>query len=998
MHRKTRLPLAACLCVLALRLTGTATAADANAPLAAAVRDTITMLGGPDRWDGRFETADGQMDWHGWTTVDHSATRDTLWQISTFHAEALGGHGPGNHAMWCGASFPGGQSGYGNAWSEALDWTWTVPDPAVASTIALDCVLNHDTEPGFDQLALQVMRSGGVWQNVRTFEGWRVNRAVSETLSVSPPDYAGAGDDEIRLRWVFTSDDTWSDEDDIYPTDGACQLDDVRVTVDGTLATIDDFEPGHASTWIPLVLRVGDFAHLASGLMDLDPCVQNASWQVCFVDDGEVVPETGGSPCVQWCYGPGGYVLHTMGGALGDDGRLDNGVVSPPLAWPDGCDQAQVAFDVWRHDLLTGLTPGMVYRWRVRSTTDEDPAALATAPWRERGDLGFGAAGYVRHQERFGDLLEPGRRWVQVELGVYEFGWVWGLDGADATPAPYFDNVSVQAWPVIAPEIIVREADLPQDAFPASGRLDLEDLGANSCRFDMARNISPPQDLRNDPGDSVVATIARLRPGGFWAGLPRLVARVRCNPVFDPYRVVQPPPGGHVLQTVVQGDSCRTPDGKAVPNRWFFDLLDERLLFPGDVVHFHLEAVDFANGQLGIAHWPADTTGFSDFSAGSPYPRTATMRALPTLRDAAGAQPAVLVWRDFSTGDDPAAWDHALANLGLHEGADYDLFVTRDPDAGLGNGLGGRATAAQLAGYRSLLYGAGDHVRSTLASGDHRIDASPDLAVLYQWCLLGQRHLLLTGDNVAWSLAGGSALAEQFLSGVMGVSVVGDNVSGLIGGQISPRILPIADNPVIQDLDVWRAAGGCPSRRSFDALLPATGALRLAEYATPAGVGGAYPSAAAVLLVNEAFDHQTITLPQAFVAIVDQPGENDDGLPIPARARLLGDILGYFGQGTGQPTSIPGAEVLAVRCYPNPFNPTTTIAYSLPRAGRASLKVYDLRGRLVRVLLDGDQPAGPGRVVWDGADGDGAAVASGIYFHELIAAGETRLGKMTLVK
>jgi hypothetical protein len=998
MRRMTGLPLHARLCVFVLLLSGAALAAGSGAQPTAASRDTVTVLGGPGRWDGRFETATGQPNWHGWTTVDHSVARDTLWQVSTYQAEALGGHGPGNRAMWCGTSFASGEVGYGNDWSPALQWTYVVPDPVDTSTVVVHGYLNHDTEPGFDRVVLRVLRAGGVWQDVQAYEGWRVNREVSASFKVSPEDYAGDLGDEIRLRWAFLSDGLWSDEDGDYPTDGACQLDDLAVVVNGALVTFDDFEAGHGAAWTPFLPGVGSFGHLASGLQDLDPCVQNTSWQVCFVDDGQVVPDTGGSPCVQWCYGPGGYVLNTDGGALGADGRLDNAVVSPPLAWPDGCDQSLVAFDVWRHDLLTGQTPGMVYRWRVRSTAASDPAALADAPWRERGDVGFGPAAYVREEGYLGDLLEPGRRWFQIELEVYEFGWVWGLEGNDPTPAPYFDNVCVQAWPVTAPEIIVREADLPQDTFPASGHLDLVNLGTNSCRFDMARNISPPQHLRNDPGDSIVATIARLRPDGFWAGLPKLVVRLQCNPLFDAYRVVQPPVGQHFVQTVVQGDSCRTPDGKAVPNRWYFDLLDANLIFPGDVLHFYFEAMDFANGQLGIAHWPADTTGFSVFTTAAGYPRAASMHALPTLRTASGEQPEILVWRDFTTGDDPAAWDHALANLGLHEGSEYDLFVTREPDAGLGNGLGGRAAAVQLVGYRSLLYGAGDHVRSTLATGDQRIDASADLAVLSQWCQFGERHLLLTGDNVAWSLVGRGALADQFRAGIMGVSVSGDDVSGLVGGQVSPRVLPIAGNQVIHNVGAWRALGGCPTRRAFDALLPAAGSLRLAEYATPGGVGGAYTAAAAVLHTNDLLQYQTITLPMAFVAIVDQPGENDSGLPIPARARLLGDILVYFGSGTGVPVGVPDAAVLAVRCFPNPFNPAATIAYNLPHAGRASLKVYDLRGRLVRVLLDDVRPAGPGQVVWDGRDGDGAAVASGIYFHELMAGGETRLGKMTLVK
>lgn len=965
---------------------------------AAAARDTVTLLGGPGRWDGRFETSGGAPDWHGWTSVDHSASTDTVWTVSTFRAAELGGHGPGNRAMWCGGAFAGGDPGYGNGWQAALEWVGTVADPGQAATVVVESFLSHDTEPGFDRVVLRVQRAGGTWQDVRAFEGWRTNRAVHETIVMAPGDYQGAGGDEVRLRWLVVTDGMWSDEDGLYPTEGACQLDDVRVSIDGAVVTFDDFEPGHPARWTPYLPGVGDFAHLAAGLQDLDPCVENASWQVCFVDDGVVVPGSGGSPCFQWCYGPGGYVLHTAGGPLGQDGHLHNAVVSPPLAWPTDCHQAQVSVDVWRHDLLTGATPGMAYRCRVRSTADADPAALALAPWQDRGELGYGDAAYVRHGERFGDLLAPGRRWVQVELAVYEVGWLWGLTGDDATPAPYFDNVCVQAWPVGAPEILVRDGDLPQDTFPANGALDAANLGVNDCRFDMARNISPPQDLRNDPGDTVVVTIASLRPGSQWLVTPRLHLRIHCNPLFDAHRILRPPVGQHFIQGQVQGDSCRGPDGRAIANRWSFSVPDQNLLYPGDVVHVAFEAMDIAGGAIGTSFWPADTTGFHDFGPATRYPRAATMRALPSLRSADGAQPPILVWRDFATGDDPAAWDLALANLGFVEGVDYDVFVTRDPDAGLGNGLGGRATASQIAGYRTILYGAGDHLRSTLATGDHRIDASADLALLSAWMQSAPRNLLLTGDDVAWSLHGRGAAASQFLSRFVGLASASDDASGQIGGQVSPRVLALAGNPLGQDPTVWRLAGGCPGRRAFDALLPTAGAQPLAEFATPEGDGGAYPLAAALLNVDTLSGTRTITLPSAFAAIVDDPGADGDGRAVPARTRLLGAILGYFGQGGGEPTAVPSVDQLAIRCHPNPFNPTTTLAFMLPTPGRATLKVYDLRGRLVRVLLDGDRPAGPGVVVWDGTDGDGAAVASGIYVHELVAGGQTRLGKMTLVK
>jgi len=93
----------------------------------------------------------------------------------------------------------------------------------------------------------------------------------------------------------------------------------------------------------------------------------------------------------------------------------------------------------------------------------------------------------------------------------------------------------------------------------------------------------------------------------------------------------------------------------------------------------------------------------------------------------------------------------------------------------------------------------------------------------------------------------------------------------------------------------------------------------------------------------------------------------------------------------------PAAVALA-RNYPNPFNPETTIEYVVPSDGPVSLTVFDTRGRQVRVLVDERKPAGRHAVSWDGRDDDGHPLASGVYFHRFEAAGETRVGKMVILK
>ncbi|MGD8395436.1 MAG: FlgD immunoglobulin-like domain containing protein [Candidatus Eiseniibacteriota bacterium] len=83
---------------------------------------------------------------------------------------------------------------------------------------------------------------------------------------------------------------------------------------------------------------------------------------------------------------------------------------------------------------------------------------------------------------------------------------------------------------------------------------------------------------------------------------------------------------------------------------------------------------------------------------------------------------------------------------------------------------------------------------------------------------------------------------------------------------------------------------------------------------------------------------------------------------------------------------------------PNPFNPTTRIAYELPAPGVVRLAVYDIDGRLVRRLVDGERDAGPHTARWDGVDRDGRPVSSGIYFSRLEADGRVLTRKMLLVK
>jgi len=84
--------------------------------------------------------------------------------------------------------------------------------------------------------------------------------------------------------------------------------------------------------------------------------------------------------------------------------------------------------------------------------------------------------------------------------------------------------------------------------------------------------------------------------------------------------------------------------------------------------------------------------------------------------------------------------------------------------------------------------------------------------------------------------------------------------------------------------------------------------------------------------------------------------------------------------------------------YPNPFNPSTTISFSLPAPGYTSLAVYDITGRKVRALVFGPMSAGEHTVTWDGKDDAGKPAASGVYISRLAAGERLAAGKMVLVR
>jgi hypothetical protein len=99
--------------------------------------------------------------------------------------------------------------------------------------------------------------------------------------------------------------------------------------------------------------------------------------------------------------------------------------------------------------------------------------------------------------------------------------------------------------------------------------------------------------------------------------------------------------------------------------------------------------------------------------------------------------------------------------------------------------------------------------------------------------------------------------------------------------------------------------------------------------------------------------------------------------------------------GTG---GTPSQYALSVSAYPNPFNPETTVRYTVPSRGHVEIAVYDLRGERVATLVNRGQDAGAFTVRWSGRTDAGAPVSSGVYFARIVTPAGERSYKLVLLK
>jgi hypothetical protein len=219
------------------------------------------------------------------------------------------------------------------------------------------------------------------------------------------------------------------------------------------------------------------------------------------------------------------------------------------------------------------------------------------------------------------------------------------------------------------------------------------------------------------------------------------------------------------------------------------------------------------------------------------------------------------------------------------------------------------------------------------------------------------QSVILTEAN-----AGGDIIDVEIISDTKGFAIVTTATAAM-------ELIAFNPSTGLKIGSTMFTVGGNPAQRFLTDIEPSSLGLLLADFSLPGGGG------------IRCFDMSTNTeipggpinvgYPPFDILVRDGPVTNADHAPV---ATTLG------------------------RNYPNPFNPATSIPFSLASGGRVALRIYDVGGRLVATLLDEQRNAGEHVARWDGRTDTGSIAPMGVYFARLENAGSAQTRKIVLLR
>jgi hypothetical protein len=980
--------------------------------LSSAVADTFHLA-----WY-EFDTA-GLPDEMGWTKVDLTVQLKKYWHVASGTGELDGGAFgtllplEGNKSMWCGQAPSGAVPycgwgvlpGYGNGWDQTLSTTTLNCD-----SVEIAYKIHWDSEPGYDFTYLEYYDANtNSWVDGSPTTYTYYGAEIASTGFQIP---AGS----TTLRFHFKSDGAWSGEDGLWPTDGGVTVDSISVRCfnggslssssfsDFESSTDGDFTDGTWTAGVPTPF--GLFAALYPGVtvVQEDPCYTEFTNMWGFFDD----PATTNYAC-------GGWPLQgaMRKGPSADGLYLDNEIWSPLIANVGSGAEYRIVFNSYRDLPLDNL---QFYIWSTRSWTSGCPSGWGNDNFVYYG----GQKDWITQNLPVGSHCDPAADYIQVSLGAVDQCGVWcGIYGTGTchSHAPLIDRFGVVRINVLGPQYTLRFVDMFQDNFATDGTL------TGVARADGANDIKPGDNPDILPADSLVVTItgpgtdpftgigprayvwATVQNGGAGvAGTDMEATDVDVAPHASNYRngnkrfpLVNTTVVGSTTWYQFRMDTIFTSAVSVVKDRFCFDFNDV-VFTPGDTIRYFLGALDAA-GNPTYVYRDLDGQGqqfniTQDINECYASPMEFTI--LPAGGYQRGGDILYVDGSDDRGGPAELYYDTAFDYLGQRDLIDrYDILA---PSSGLSNGLAGRvkniATQIMIP-YRKIIWNSGNLNSALLGDGDTTPVKQDDFGLLYQFLDTHPSNpgLWISGDSNAqeWNGMGTSAQNMKFF---MNFTLVSGN-HAVFGEPISPTLTGVG--PATTGLS-HVAYGGCPVINDFDVLSTAGGAGTPVGEMQNAGSGQFYA-------LSQATPNSAASTARVFLQGYSFTYIRDLGPPssTPARVAFMRAVLLWLQNVIPNPIGIKDGPKLVNRLdnnYPNPFNPTTTITYSIKDQGHVSLKVYNAAGQLVRTLVDEmktPQEAGF-TVTWNGLNNAGSQVASGVYFYKLTTGNFTQTKKMVLLK
>jgi hypothetical protein len=965
------------------------------------------------------------QDWQSWTRYEWGLQEGTFFHVEDFEGLDGGSFGrlvpiEGGKSVWCGtdgsnsdyscnwASAPG----YGNDWKQSFRTEGFNHDGLLNASFHLVC----DTESGYDYVYFEhseYVFDGDAFEVIGVFSG-----VVDTVVSYELHSFT----QRSKLRFRFESDGMYSDADGVYDSDGACIIDSITVSDDTGILDFEDFESyadGDTIAGLWFAHRgaepwgshyedsYGTFSGLAMGLRSKEPCGENFSSVIMFFEGSsypsQLYPGLLDTP---YCTGAGGIespcqnelvvspVIDLTRYSTGRDEVQDASIPPGDLAQLGG---VRLEYAVYSDNPLSNL----VFRTHYIRNIEDGCTGEWIAPgfWFPYEPKGWWTVSWDISHIVTSDM-------IQVGLGVSDMCDAWYGTYGDCeyhTPAPWFDNVRVKRWDSSGPQWSVRNLDLFQDTFPQDG-----DEMESFCRADMAMDIAPGDEFsRIDPGDSAVVQVASPLAGGLDT-LATGEAKVyfHCNVSFlgldgkpdltgsqleGTYGSWQSTDGGG--WDILLCEPAATSAGNIAPDKYAIDLNDS-LFTRGYMIEYYFKAYDLAGNSSTFPNSAEETNG-------DRYEFT----CLPTLRVVAG----ILFCDDFHNrgtfeGTVQAYFDPAMKATHRFASEFPDRYDTNGPSSGVSNGIGAYVSAATASSifniaYEIVYHDSGDLNSGTITDGTEHSDKSNDAQLFVNWLRFTQHKvgLLVMGDQVAYDLSNSAApVAAELVNTICGVTLESvsyfDMTGGYAGGGIAnPLITGVVGGP-FGGMEYY-LLGGCPILNDFD-VLEATGpgqyAFRYPDYNSTEYYAGIFTDQ----INDEGQPMRTVWIGHSMMEM------KDSRLVVLARNRLLRFVDQMFE--SGGPFDITDAEIPAVTSladnFPNPFNPVTRLKFGLAKKGHVSIRIYDVSGRLVRILIDEIRDAGSYEAVWDGTNGGGMATASGIYFCRMEAPDYERTLKMVLLR